>query len=285
MPQEQERVRISDPRLTHNAHTEQALPQERVRISDPTGPCGVVLAAGAGVRLRPLTLTRPKPLCPVNNVALLDHALTRIRTATSAVAVNVHYGWELIATHLDSGGRSTVHLSVEEPEALGTAGAVGRLRDWADGRDVVVLNGDTWCPGSLGDVVATWDRERVRLLVAGSDELEPTSRVAGVLIPWNHAATLQPVPSGLYEVLLGPLAGRGTLDVARWDGPCIDCGTPASYLEANLTASGGRTVIGDGAKINGTAERSVVWDGAEVHRAEHLVDAIRTDTRRTVLVR
>lgn len=178
-----------------------------------------------------------------------------------------------------------MHLSVEEPEALGTAGAIGQLRGWIDGADTVVLNGDTWCPGTLTAVVESWDRQRVRLLLAGSDTLERTSRVAGVLIPWRHASTLQPTPSGLYEVLLGSLAEAGTLDVARWDGPCIDCGTPAAYLEANLVASGGGSVIGDGAKVGGTVQRSVVWDGAEVYPSEHLVDAIRTEHRQTVLVR
>lgn len=258
--------------------------QEPVLIN-PAGNnlCGVVLAAGAGVRLRPVTRHRPKPLCPVANVALLDHALARLRTVTDIVAVNLHHGRELIAAHLDA--RGDVHQSVEEPEALGTAGAVGQLRGWLDGREVVVLNGDTWCPGSLEEAVAGWDRDRVRLLVAGSDTLEPTSAVAGVLLPWSHASTLLPTPSGLYEVLLGALAETGTLDVTRWDGPCIDCGTPARYLEANLAASGGRSVVGSGAKVDGTVERSVVWDRAEVHRSEHLVDAIRTDTGQTVLVR
>lgn len=266
------------------------MPQKEERVLISSNLCGVALAAGAGVRLRPLTLHRPKPLCPVANVALLDHALTRLHSVTDALAVNLHRS-EMIAAHLESpehavsGPRHPVHTSVEEPEALGTAGAVGQLRDWIGGRDVVVLNADTWCPGSLDEVVAGWDRQRVRLLVAGSDVLSPRSAVAGILIPWSYAAALEPTPSGLYEVLLGRLAEAGTLDVARWDGPCIDCGTPARYLEANLVASSGWSVIGEGAKVDGTLERSVVWDHAHVHRSEHLVGAIRTDTGHTILVR
>ena len=52
----------------------------------------VVLAAGAGTRLRPLTWLRPKALCPVENVPLVDLTVGWARVITSAVAVNVHHG-------------------------------------------------------------------------------------------------------------------------------------------------------------------------------------------------
>jgi MurNAc alpha-1-phosphate uridylyltransferase len=250
---------------------------------DATSLCGVVLAAGAGVRLRPLTLLRPKPLCPVDNVPLVDHALARVAPVADDLAVNLHHGREQLAAHLEP---AAVHLSIEEPEALGTAGALGKLRPWIDGRDVAVVNGDTWCPLSL-EVLdpATWDRERVRLLVIGDDRLRPTSRVAGALLPWAEVARMAPVPSGLYEVSWGRLAAEGRMDVVRGDGPCIDCGTPAHYLAANLTASGGTSVIGAGAVVKGVVERSVIWDGAEVAPQEHLIAAIRATNRVTVLVR
>src|SRR5256885_11177075 len=91
----------------------------------------VVLAAGAGARLRPLTDLVPKALCPVNNVPLIDMALERVRSVSEHVAVNVHYRRQQLERHLAGRG---VHLSAEEPEALGTAGAIGNLRDWIDGR-------------------------------------------------------------------------------------------------------------------------------------------------------
>src|SRR5262245_2968801 len=106
---------------------------------------GIVLAAGAGTRLRPLTTGRPTHLCPANGVPLVDLAIERVRTVTDSVAVNLHHGREALAAHL--GGR--VHLSIELPEALGTAGAVGRLRDWVDGRAVVAVNADAWTPDGL----------------------------------------------------------------------------------------------------------------------------------------
>jgi MurNAc alpha-1-phosphate uridylyltransferase len=245
------------------------------------GLCAVVLAAGEGARLRPLTLRRPKPLCPVDNVPLVDQALRRAATATSHVAVNLHHGRDALAAHLDG---TSVHLSVEEPEALGTAGALGQLRPWIDGRGTVVLNADTWSPGSLAPAVAGWDRERVRLLVVGDDRFTPSSRLAGVLMPWSEVALLEPEPTGLYEASWGRLLAEGRIDVVRWDGPWVDCGTPARYLHANLIASGGASVVGPGSKVDGTIERTVLWEDSEVRPGEVLVDAIRAGNL-TVLVR
>ena len=92
---------------------------------------GVVLAAGAGSRLRPLTRLRPKALCPVGDRPLVDHACDRAASVTSDVAVNVHHGRALVEAHLAD---RPLHLSVEADEARGTAGALGLLRPWIDGR-------------------------------------------------------------------------------------------------------------------------------------------------------
>jgi mannose-1-phosphate guanylyltransferase/MurNAc alpha-1-phosphate uridylyltransferase len=249
----------------------------------PTDVCAVVLAAGEGSGLRPLTRLRPKPLCPVGGLPLVDQALARAGSAVEerAVAVNLCHGREALAAHLDA----RAHLSVEDGGALGTAGALGLLRPWIAGRGVLVLNADTWAPGDLGPAVAGWDRERIRLLVAGEDRLHPASRVAAALMPWPEVERLAPVPTGLWEASWNEAHAEGRVDVVRWDGPCLDCGTPARYLAANLAASGGASVVGEGATVEGTVERSVVWPGARVRRGEALVDAVRAGDSMTVLVR
>jgi NDP-sugar pyrophosphorylase family protein len=242
---------------------------------------GVVLAAGRGDRLRPLTLVRPKPLCPVAGVALVDHALARFPEAVADVAVNVHHGRALLESHL--AGR--VHLSVEADGPLGTAGGLGRLRPWLDGRAALVVNGDAWCPGRLDAALDGWDGERLRLVVVGEDELRPRSRLAGALLPWSEVERLEPVPSGLWEVSWAAALAEGRIEVVRHDGPFIDCGTPADYLAANLAATGGESVLAPGAVVDGEVVRSVVWAGSEVRPGERLVDAIRYAGTRTVLVR
>jgi len=241
----------------------------------------VVLAAGRGERLRPLTTLRPKPLCPVAGVPLVDLALARLAGSVDGVAVNVHHGRALMEAHL--AGR--VHLSAEVEAPLGTAGALGQLRGWLDGRAALVVNSDAWCPGDVRALADGWDGERIRVLVAGDDELRSRSNVAGALMPWSDVAALPAEPSGLWEVSWRAAHGAGRLEVVRHDGPFVDCGTPGDYLRANLQASGGASVVAEGATVAGALVRSVVWSGASVRAGERLVDAIRYDRERTVLVR
>lgn len=245
----------------------------------------VVLAAGAGTRLRPLTRHRPKALCPVGGVALVDLAIDRVAGAveggSGALAVNVHHQRAAMEAHLS--GRA--HLSFEEPQALGTAGALGQLRPWLDGRDAVVVNADAWCPGTLAAFAAGWDRARIRLLLAGDVDLTPTSSIAAALMPWSALTRLAPTPSGLYEVSWRPAQHAGELEAVRHDGPFVDCGTPAQYLAANLQASGGTSVVGDGAVVDGAIDRCVLWAGAVVAAGESLTCAVRTADGTTVLVR
>lgn len=248
---------------------------------------GVVLAAGSGMRLRPLTLWRPKALCPIDNVPLVDLAIERARTAAADIAVNLHHGRAAMEAHLtgDADPTTRVHASIEAAHPLGTAGALGQLRGWLDGRSALIVNADAWCPGSLLAFVADWDRARPRLLVAGGDRLIPTSRVAAALLPWSTIAGLRAEPSGLYETVWAPANAEGCLEVVRHDGPFIDCGTPRDYLAANLAASGGRSVVGPGAVVDGHLDRCVVWAGAVVRRGESLTRAIRVAETATVLVR
>jgi N-acetyl-alpha-D-muramate 1-phosphate uridylyltransferase len=245
---------------------------------------GVALAAGAGTRLRPLTLLRPKPLCPVGDRVLLDWALAPLAAVTTEVAVNVHHGADLIVEHLRSSGMGeSVHVSHEE-EPLGTAGALGRLRPWLAGRGALVVNSDTWHREDLRRFVAGWDGERVRVLTTTPLPFGPTSAVVASIVPWPVVSRLAAEPSGLWEVVWRDGIADGRLDAVSEPVAAVDCGTPADYLRANMEWSDGRSVVGEGARVEGTLVRSVVWPGSRVWPGEHLVDAIRAG-RRTVLVR
>jgi mannose-1-phosphate guanylyltransferase/MurNAc alpha-1-phosphate uridylyltransferase len=249
----------------------------------PDSVAGVVLAAGVGERLRPLTWVRPKVLCPVGDVPLLDRSLERVRRVTGSVAVNVHHHRPAMEAHLS--GHPDVHVSVEPERALGTAGALGRLRDWIAGRAVLVVNGDAWAEGDLTPLIEGWDGERPRLLAPGGGRLRADLPVAGALLAWDDVAGLVAEPSGLYAEVWRPAAEAGRLEIVAGAGRFVDCGTPAAYLAANLLVSGGEPVLGAGVTVDGEVVRSVVWRGAEVRAGERLVDAIRTDRSVTVLVR
>ena len=241
----------------------------------------VVLAAGAGTRLRPLTHILPKALCPVNNVPLVDLALDRTCHVTDHVAVNVHHGREQMEKNLN--GRA--HLSIEEPEPLGTAGALGRLRDWIADRDVLVLNADSWHPDDLTGLLDGWDRKRVRLLTVhdpGRGDFGNQRFAGASLMPWREVALLQPEPSGLYATSWAPRAEEGRLELITSAAPFFDCGTIAEYHAANMAASGGENVVGPGADVQGEIERTVVWRDVHVAADEHLIDAIRPKDGMTV---
>ena len=201
---------------------------------------GLVLAAGRGERLRPLTDAVPKPLLEVGGVTLLDSALARVgqvlTISRDTVAVNAHWLAGQIAAHVD--GR--VHLSVEQPVALGTAGAVARLRDWMAGRDVLITNGDVWFDRDV-DVsafVRGWDRQRPRLLVVDDParaDFESRWRFAGLsLLPAAIASALEPVPSGLYEVVWT----RHPVELVPVTATYVDCGTPDELELARKLAAG-----------------------------------------------
>jgi MurNAc alpha-1-phosphate uridylyltransferase len=254
-------------------------------------PAGVVLAAGAGTRVRPLSLLRPKALFPVAGTPLLDRALELLVPHLGAgpghLAVNAHHLAEQVVRHV--GDRA--HVQVEQPQAHGTAGALGALAGWLDGRDAVVLNADAYLAGA--DPVATlldgWDGVRSRLLVVPADAAAGRrtdfadarggwAYVGACLLPAAALAGLRPEPTGLYEVLWRHQDADGALDLVPFAGTVVDCGTPRDYLRANLHASGGHPVVGQGAVVLGTLVRSVVWDGAVVGAHEHLVDTVRAGT-------
>lgn len=240
---------------------------------------GVVLAAGLGTRLRPLTEVLPKALCPVAGEALVDGAVRRLRAVgITEIAVNVHHHRDRMIDHLAPLG---VHVSVEEGAPLGTAGALGQLRDWIAGRPTLVHNADAWFAGDLQSFVEGWDGERIRLLTVparpGMADFDDRTFAGVSLLPWWAVAPLEPVPSGLWEVSWRQATAEGRVELVDLDGPWFDTGTPTNYLAANLAAHDGRSVIGAGATVDpsATIERSVVWSGAVVGPGEHLVEQIR----------
>lgn len=243
----------------------------------PYDLAGVVLGAGAGTRLRPLTDLRPKVLCPINNVAMIDLALEAVGRCTTAVAANVHHHRRQLLDHLDQQWPD-VHASIEHAQALGTAGAIGALGQWLGGRPVLIANGDAYRVGGLAPLVEGWDGQRPRLLVVRDDtrgDFGPWRFAGASLLPGSIAAQLDAVPSGLYEACWRDAEAAGTLQLVEHEGTFIDCGTPGDYLAANLHASGGSSVVGPAAVVDGTIDRCVVWEGAVVTRGEHLREVIR----------
>ncbi|MBM3749055.1 MAG: nucleotidyltransferase family protein, partial [Acidobacteria bacterium] len=100
----------------------------------------MILAAGEGTRLRPLTLERPKPMLPIGGRPLLEHLILWLRDhAITHLAINLHYKPDSVRAYFGDGAPWGVAItySLEDP-ILGTAGAVKKLQDYFADTFVVV---------------------------------------------------------------------------------------------------------------------------------------------------
>jgi len=107
----------------------------------------MVLAAGRGERMRPLTLVRPKPLLEAGGTPLIVHHLRALASAGfSDIVVNLSWLGEQIRTALGDGSRHGVrlHYSDEGPEPLETGGGIFRALPLLGAGPFLVLNGDVW---------------------------------------------------------------------------------------------------------------------------------------------
>ncbi|MFC0633745.1 N-acetylmuramate alpha-1-phosphate uridylyltransferase MurU [Brevundimonas balnearis] len=139
-------------------------------MSSPTR--AMVLAAGLGTRMRPLTDDRPKALVEVGGRALIDHVLDRLADAgVEEAVVNVHWFADRLEDHLSGRTRPTVVISDERAELLETGGGLKKARPLVGDDPVFVANIDSvWIDrgNALADLIRLWDPARmdVALLLA-----------------------------------------------------------------------------------------------------------------------
>ena len=131
----------------------------------------MVLAAGLGKRMRPLTATRPKPLVEVAGKPLLDHALGRVRAAglTRAV-VNVHYLADALEAHVKRSDHGLdISISDERAELLETGGGLVRALPLIPDDPFISVNSDNlWVDGPTDSIRALahrWDEAAMDALL------------------------------------------------------------------------------------------------------------------------
>jgi MurNAc alpha-1-phosphate uridylyltransferase len=131
----------------------------------------MVMAAGIGKRMRPLTATRPKPLVQVAGKTLIDHCLDRLRAAGVAkVVVNVHYLAGALEAHLNNRSHGLeIAISDERKQLLETGGGILRAMPLIDADPFLVVNSDNlWVDGpvdTLRLLAANWDSARMDALL------------------------------------------------------------------------------------------------------------------------
>ncbi|MBA3835275.1 MAG: nucleotidyltransferase family protein [Sphingomonas sp.] len=134
----------------------------------------MVMAAGLGKRMRPLTATRPKPLVEIAGKALIDHVLDRLRAAgVEQVVINVHYLADALEAHLaDRGGDLGLTISDERKLLLETGGGLVQAAPMIAEDTFLVVNSDNyWIDGpadSLRLLASHWreqDMDALLLLI------------------------------------------------------------------------------------------------------------------------
>lgn len=116
----------------------------------------MILAAGKGTRMQPLTLKTPKPLLQAGGKSLLEHQLDRVRqVGIREVVINIAYLGEQIRDHIGDGEAYGLKISYSsEPEPLETAGAIVHALPLLGESPFLLLNGDVWCDFPLQEFTA-----------------------------------------------------------------------------------------------------------------------------------
>ena len=145
----------------------------RIRAEVPGEVPGtaMIMAAGLGKRMRPLTATRPKPLIEVGGKALLDHVLEKLRIAgVRKIVVNVHYLAASLEAHLTSRDHGLeVVISDERELLMETGGGLVKAEPLIDCDPFLALNSDNlWIDGpadTLKLLASQWDSDRMDALL------------------------------------------------------------------------------------------------------------------------
>ena len=233
----------------------------------------IILCAGLGTRMRPLTDAIPKCLLPVGGKPLIHHTLEALAVAgVDEVAINLHHLPGAIVRELRRGYRFGVRITYSfERELLGTAGAIKRLQWWLDEEPFFVVYGDEWTTLDFGKLwqehrsraapataVVHWvpdgtGRDLVRLqdnldyiLHLAPEGLHATNSsgwaLSGVFIFHRWAFDDVPIgiPCDLEEYVVHPHLQRGGSILAyRVDRDLtVDIGKPAGYERAKRLAAG-----------------------------------------------
>lgn len=277
------------------------------RPGEPLPRKAVVLAAGLGTRMRPLTTNLPKPLLPFWGRPLLFSLLDRLqRWGVREVLINLHHQPEIIRAAVAAETFRGLEISYShEPVILGTGGALVRARAFLD-QPFWMVNADIafdldpaallarhargrplatcWLHGSRGPRTVEMQRGLITNFRSKRAATAGTYTFCGLQLLEPRILDFLPREEKFITIVEAYEAGRAAgekvagVDVA--DAFWADLGTPAQYLQAHAEARprgrGPWRALGHRVKIaaGATVENSVLWDGAQVARGAVVRDAI-----------
>ena len=231
--------------------------------------CAMVLAAGLGTRMRPLTDTMPKPLVKIAGKPLIDHVLDRLAdVGVEKAVVNVHHFADQLIEHLGRRTRPRIAISDERGLLLGTGGGVKRALPELGDRPFFHINSDTiWVDGTkpnlarLEDAFEPETMDTLLLLAPTKASIGYTGRGDFAMAPdgrltrrgerdtvpfvYAGAAILQPAlfndaPEAEFPLtdMFERAAKKGRLFGLRLDGLWMHVGTPPAVQEAEAAIRG-----------------------------------------------
>ena len=264
----------------------------------------MILAAGLGTRLAPLTSNRPKPLVPVGNRPIVDHTIFWLKAqGVDEIVVNTHHHRNQIRNYLD-GGRPfgvRIHIS-EEPEILGTGGGIRKTRWFWDREPFIVVNGDILTDIDLGPVLEAHQKrgDLVTLVlhdfapfnqiklnsqkdILAINPVPKTGQLAFTGIHIMNLPVLDHIPSGRFFCILEcyraliraghPLRGH-VVQNHYWR----DAGTIESYIEANReTLNGAPFLMGRKCRVHEDArlkDWAVLGNGTSLEKGAEVARSI-----------
>jgi len=245
----------------------------------------MILAAGLGTRLRPLTLEIPKPVVPVLGRPLCGYAMEFLRShGATEFLLNLHHGPEAVRERVDAwaAGRFPVEYAFE-PEILGTGGGIVNAREFLRGGTFVAANSDVIArfpleealsrhreTGALATLVLFPDpakrytpvRVREDGRIAGFGEEAPAGAFEGFFTGYQivEPELLAHIPPGRPSCIVretyAPLIARGgPVHAFLSSGSFLDFGTPADYLGGVIAllaerTDGNRVFVAPGADVD-----------------------------------
>jgi len=232
----------------------------------------MILAAGLGTRLRPLTDTLPKPLLPIAGHPLIVWNLLLLRRhGVTDVIINLHHLGHLIEEALGDGSPFNMRIAYsKEPMLLGTGGGLKQVEPFFNGEPFFVLNGDTLFDLDLGAMAVAHRRSRAVATMAlradpdpdrwGAVEVDarqyviringrgrtaggPASKRMFAGVHLMHPRLLADVTPGressIIEAYVRAIQGGETVAGIELSGYWSDIGTPERYAQAQRDAEAG----------------------------------------------
>lgn len=224
---------------------------------------GMVLAAGLGTRMYPITQTIPKPLVRVRGTTLIDYALDALaRVDVGQVAVNLHHHPDQIIEHLEAREHPKIAFSDERDELLDSGGGIKRALPLIGDAPFYLLNADSfWIEGTGSNLIRMaqqWDADCMDILLLVSDMvnavgfdskgdfmMEPDGqlhrRKESSVAPFAYAGAAILNPKIFDDAPEGPFSLNRLFDRAldqermfgiRLDGLWLHVGTPEAIREA-----------------------------------------------------